>query len=72
MRHQIEVALLEFEEGGNTLWVHGVDGTVLRIKTAGSINVGRGCTNNCPHCDLMIEEDIHFCVPSHFTEMESK
>lgn len=33
MRIKIPVVELEFEEGGNTIWVHGPDGTtVLRVR----------------------------------------
>ena len=29
----IPVLAIEFREGGNTLWIHGQGGTVLRLKT---------------------------------------
>lgn len=37
-RIRIPVGQLEFEEGGNTLWVHSVNGTVLRLKVTGKIS----------------------------------
>ena len=38
-RIQLEAAGLEFEENGNTIWVHGPHGTMLRIKCSGQISV---------------------------------
>ena len=61
---QIDVALLEFSESGNTIWVQRMDGTVLRIKCTGRIVVDERCENNCPHADLMVEGDIYFCIPA--------
>lgn len=62
-RVQVPVALLEFDEGGNTLWVHSPDGaTVLRIKTMGRITVDRQCTNTVSHADVVVEGPIHFCL----------
>lgn len=63
MRVEVPVSLLEFVDGGNTIWVHGHDGaTVLRIKTKGKITVSRECQNSCSHADIMVDEDIDFCV----------
>lgn len=63
MRIQIPVSLLEFDEGGTTLWVQGDNGTVLRLKCE-AIDVQRDCTNNVPHCDVQMRGIIHFCIPN--------
>jgi hypothetical protein len=60
---QISVAVLEFVEGGNTIWIHSMEGTVLRIKCSGKITVDRKCINNCAHADVMVKGDINMCIP---------
>lgn len=62
-RVQLEAIGLEFEEGGNTIWIHGPGGTVLRIKCSGRVRVSR-CTAPTPHADVRVMGDITFCVPS--------
>lgn len=60
----IEVAGLEFVEGGNTLWVHGTTGgTVLRIRCSGKITVKPHCTNSVAHADMQVVGDIEICLP---------
>ena len=66
-RVQIQVLGLEFEEDGNTIWVHGPEGTVLRIKCSGKISVTQ-CSNVCPHSDVQVQGDITFCVPNELDE----
>ncbi len=62
-RIEIPVALLEFDEGGNTIWVHSPDGaTVLRIKTMGRITMDRACSNTVSHADIVVDAPIHFCL----------
>jgi hypothetical protein len=64
-RIQIPVAILEFVEGGNTIWVHSPDGaTVLRIKTKGRITVDRECSNTVSHADIVVDAPIHICLVS--------
>ena len=63
MRIQLEAIGLEFDEGGNTIWVHGTEGTLLRLKCTGRITVNP-CSAPCAHADAMIEGDVAFCVPS--------
>ena len=58
-RIEIPVALLEFDEGGNTLWVHSPEGaTVLRVKIAGKFQVTR-CDENAfsSHADITMHRD---------------
>jgi hypothetical protein len=63
-RIQLETVGLEFEEGGNTIWVHGPEGgTLLRIKCSGRIVV-KSCSAPSAHADVRISGDIEFCVPS--------
>ncbi len=62
-RITIPVSLLEFDEGGNTIWIHGPDGaTILRLK-AKKITVQRGCQNICAHTDIMVDDVVDFCLP---------
>ena len=63
-RVEIPVALLEFIEGGHTLWIHSpTGGTVLRIKCSGKITVDAQCSNSVAHSDIMVKGDIDMCVP---------
>ncbi len=64
-RIAIPVALLEFDEGGNTIWVHNDKGaTVLRIKVLdGKLIAQRDCTNICSHLDVVVNGgDVTICV----------
>lgn len=63
-RIQIPVSMLEFDEGGNTVWIHGPQGaTVLRIKTMKKITVGKtDCENICSHSDILVQDGIEFCL----------
>jgi hypothetical protein len=61
-RIQLEALGLEFDEGGNTIWIHGPEGTVLRIKCSGRITATR-CSAPGPHADVIVAGDIAFCVP---------
>jgi len=64
MRHKIEVCELEFDEGGNTLWIHSSAGaTVLRIKCTGKVTINKCCENIVPHADMMVQGDINICIP---------
>jgi hypothetical protein len=63
MRIEVPVAQLEFEDGGNTIWVHNEDGaTVLRIK-AGKVVAKMGCENVCAHADLVVQGTVEVCIP---------
>lgn len=63
-RVEIEVGLMEFVEGGHTIWIHSPEGgTVLRIKCSGKITVDAACRNNVAHSDIMVDGDIEICVP---------
>lgn len=62
-RVQLEALGLEFEEGGNTIWIHGIDGgTLFRIKCTGRITT-KACTAPMAHADVIVQGDIAFCVP---------
>jgi len=62
-RIQLEAIGLEFEEGGNTIWIHGSSGgTLLRIKCTGRIAV-KDCSDPGAHADVVVVGDIKFCVP---------
>ncbi len=60
----IPVAVLEYTEGGNTLWVHNRKGaTVLRVQCSGKIKIHSPCENICAHSDIRVPGDIEICVP---------
>jgi len=50
----IPAAAIEFNEGGNTLWVHGPEGgTILRLKFSGKITSKVCKASPVPHADAM-------------------
>lgn len=62
-RISIPVAELEFEEGGNTIWVHSPQGTtVLRLKTSEPIHTAQCKSSPTSHADAMIDGPMAFCV----------
>ena len=61
-RVQLEAIGLEFEEGGNTIWIHGTEGTLLRIKCTGRIET-KACAATVAHADVIVQGDIAFCLP---------
>jgi hypothetical protein len=61
-RTTIPVAAIEFDSSGHTIWVQGLNGTVLRIKTLGKILVDQCTTNPCSHADIIVLEDIKICL----------
>lgn len=61
-RISIPVGLIEFNEGGNTIWIQSEGGTILRIKTLGKIKVDKCKTSPVSHADIIVKEDINFCV----------
>jgi hypothetical protein len=59
----IPVECLEFDEGGNTLWVQGLSGTVLRVKVKGSFRTEACRTNPVSHLDLEADnQNPTFCL----------
>ncbi len=70
-RIQLEAIGLEFDEGGNTIWIHGSQGTILRIKCSGRITTTH-CTAPGPHADVIVQGNILFCVPEENDPPEAK
>jgi hypothetical protein len=62
-RIQLEAVGLEFNEGGNTIWIHGPGGTLLRVKCTGTITA-KSCSAPIAHADVVVVGDIDFCVPT--------
>jgi hypothetical protein len=63
MRIKIPVAELEFEENGNTIWVHSPKGcTVLRIHAEGRITATLCKDNAVSHVDISVPGSIQVCV----------
>ena len=62
-RVTIPVMELEFNQPGNTIWIHGKGGTVLRIKATGKIIID-ACNPGMvgSHGDLVVEGDIKICL----------
>lgn len=63
-RVQIPVAMIEFDEGGNTIWVQSpIGATVLRIKVEGRIRTTRCHSNVVSHLDLIARDrGPEFCL----------
>lgn len=62
-RIEIPVGVVEFNEGGNTIWIQSPQGgTTLRIKCTGKIKIDSCQNSPLSHCDLMVEGDINFCI----------
>lgn len=68
-RIQLAAVGVEFEENGNTIWVQGTYGTMLRIKCSGQIKVKR-CEAPGAHADVRLSGDIEFCVPGESRALE--
>jgi len=65
-RIQIQVGLLEFNAGSNTIWIQSDEGaTTLRIKCSGRINIERCKDSPVSHCDILVDGDINFCINFH-------
>jgi hypothetical protein len=65
MNVTIPAVQVEFNDGGNTLWVHSPLGaTILRIKLLkGAFRIDRDCENSCSHADMEIPEgDVQVCL----------
>lgn len=61
----IPLSTLEFVPGGNAIWINGRQGnTTLRIKTHGKINVEQCKSSPDSHADIMLADDINFCISS--------
>lgn len=68
-RIQIPVNVLEFTSNGNTIWVQSprYGGTILRIKSMGKIKTETCKNSPTSHSDLIIPEDISFCISNDAT-----
>lgn len=61
----IPVGMIEFREGGHTLWIHGLTGgTVLRLKTLDGKITSTTCQNETSesHGDALIKGDLVICL----------
>ena len=63
-RIMIPVSAVEFVVGGNTIWVQGENGTVLRIQTplGCKISIQRECENICSHADFQTKGNVTICL----------
>lgn len=62
-RVTIPASAIEFEVGGNTIWVHDkVGGTAMRIKTLGKISATNCRDSPLSHMDMVVKQDIAFCL----------
>ena len=63
MRHQITVSMLEFDDNGHTIWVHGPEGnTVLRIKGNEGIKIN-DAGGFSPYIDVYVEGKLNISLP---------
>ena len=59
----IPVSCIEFDVGGNTLWVQAPGGTALRIKTFGGKFLAEDCkTSPVSHADIQTTGDVRVCI----------
>jgi hypothetical protein len=58
----IPVLAIEFREGGNTLWIHGQGGTVLRLKTLDGTITSTACASPVSHGDAIIKGSLKICL----------
>ncbi len=78
MRIKIPVCELEYDEEGNTLWVHSPLGaTVLRLKTSGIITSRKCVDSPTSHVDIVTNENIEVClsradVPAEFDKYQPR
>lgn len=62
-RVQIPAGMVEFVNGGHTIWVQSADGaTTIRIKCSGRILIDQCQNSPVSHCDILVEGDINFCI----------
>lgn len=62
-RVQIPVSQIEFNVEGNTIWIQSTSGaTTMRIKTNGKIRIDKCETSPTSHCDIVVSDDIQFCL----------
>jgi len=65
-RITIPAVQVEFEDGGNTIWVTAPDGsTLMRIKTCGRIRKTTCAGSPSAHCDIMLKKPS--AIPTAFT-----
>ncbi len=66
-RIQIPAAQIEFVHGGDTIWVHGPDGTtILRLKVVAPsfrVMAQRCDTSPVPHGDGLLASHVIVCIP---------
>jgi hypothetical protein len=68
-RITIPVQLVEFEDGGNTIWIQSEVGTTVRIKCTGKIKTETCEVSPISHLDLIVEGDINFCLSKDAQEL---
>lgn len=62
MRVKIPVTEIEFEEGGDTIWIQGPGYTALRMKVL-SVRTKKCVDSPKTHCDVVLPNDIFvFCL----------
>ncbi len=62
----IPAACIEYEEGGNTIWVQGPQGgTLLRIQVSrgNKVTSTQCATSPIAHADIQVEGDVVMCLP---------
>lgn len=67
-RVTVPAAQIEFVQGGDTLWIHGPDGsTILRLtglNAACRFTATRCATSPVPHGDGILAGPLTLCIPS--------
>lgn len=61
-RVEIPACVLEYREGGNTLWIHSPKGaTILRLKVH-TIESSFCESSSVSHADMVVAQDLQFCL----------
>lgn len=59
----IPLSTLEFVPGGNSIWINGGQGcTTLGVKPLEKINIEQCTSSADSHADIMLADDINFCI----------
>ena len=59
----IPACIVEFDEGGNTIWVQSPQGaTILRVKCTGPIAIMACDTSPVSHADLVVQGGFTYCL----------
>lgn len=68
VRIALPASMIEFTNGGDTIWVHGPKGnTILRIKIddklrGGCVHAVECADSPISHADMIVHDDVKVCI----------